>query len=80
MSDTTTLEVRQIVADVLGLELEQVGPLATAEEIEQWDSLRHLDVIMTLEQRFGLRLGPEQMAELGSIPAVVAVVEQVRGG
>ena len=32
-----------------------------------WDSLNHLRLVMTVEEEFGVRLDPDQVASIGSL-------------
>jgi acyl carrier protein len=39
-------------------------------EIEQWDSLGHLVLILQLEQEFGVQLSPEDIETMTSVRAI----------
>lgn len=51
-------DIRALVADVLERDAESIGPDATPEEVPEWDSVRHLTLILALEQRFGVDIDP----------------------
>lgn len=44
----------------------------TAADIEEWDSLMHVTLMVALEKEFGVRL---KVAEIGSLPNVGAMVD-----
>jgi acyl carrier protein len=78
MNETTADQVRQIVADVFGLDPSEVSLDASTESIAEWDSLRHLDVLLSLEQRFGVQISPELAGELRSVRAIVEALARLR--
>jgi acyl carrier protein len=72
-------EVRQVIADVFALGLGDVGPSTASRDIPDWDSVRHLDVVMALEQQFACSFSPEEMAEMTTVPAIAEMVRRKRG-
>lgn len=42
---------------------------------EKWDSLRHLNLIVELEEAFDLEFEPEEIAEMKSFEAIKKLIE-----
>lgn len=63
--------VRQIVSDVFAVPLGQVTPESTPDTIETWDSMAHLNLVLSLEQSFGITFNPDEIAELTSVRAII---------
>lgn len=63
-------EVRRLVAEVLRLPPEQVHEGLSFGDVAEWDSLGHMDLLMTLEERYGVPLDEELIARLISIDAI----------
>jgi citrate synthase len=63
-------EVRRLVAEVLHVPIEQVRDGLSFGDIPEWDSLGHMDLLMTLEERYGIPLDEELIARLISIEAI----------
>ena len=40
------------------------------ETIELWDSMGHMQLILAIEERFGMRIEPDDMFELTSVEAL----------
>ena len=73
--DADTLNaVREVVADVLGLRVELVTPDLTSEGHEAWDSVQHLNIVVALEERFGVELEPEDIDKMRSVRRIAGVV------
>ncbi len=68
--------VRRIAADVFGVPLEQVKPESSPDTIETWDSIQHLNLVLALEQEFGVQFTPEEIEQLLSVELVAALVEE----
>lgn len=60
----------QIFADTFGLPLEAIPPDASMENIAEWDSVAHINLVMSLEQEFGVRFSADEMIALNSLPAI----------
>jgi acyl carrier protein len=58
------LEIAKLVSDILG---ETVGIEGTRDTVPAWDSLRHVEVIFSFEEAYGLRLTESEMASLRSV-------------
>ncbi|MEZ5409922.1 MAG: acyl carrier protein [Acidimicrobiales bacterium] len=70
-----SVDVADVVAVItaeLGLGDGEVTADSTIDDVESWDSLGHLRVCMALEQRFGVTIPMEDIADLRSVPAIVA--------
>lgn len=63
-------QIRAIFHDVFGLPPEQFRPDLTAEDVESWDSVMHLTLLLTLEQKFGVSFDPEVGVKLTSVSAI----------
>jgi acyl carrier protein len=70
-----TERVQTILAEALQIPQEQVTPDLAFGDLPQWDSMGHMEVMMRLEEHFGLEINAETIAELVSIPAITARIE-----
>ena len=74
---TPVLErVSGMVADLFQLSPEAVGPQTSPDNVEAWDSLQHLNLVLTLEQEFGLQFTPEEIEQLLSVELIAALVAE----
>ena len=63
-----------IVATVFGAPLEEISAQTSHEDLEEWDSLNLINLMIALESEFGVTLEVEDAAELLSIEKIVAVL------
>jgi acyl carrier protein len=65
-----TGQVQTLLAEVFEVPIQQVTPELEFGDLPQWDSLGHMDLMMRLEERFGVEISTETIAELVSLPAI----------
>jgi len=71
-----TLErVRHVLAATFGLPAGRIPPDASTQTLPEWDSVGHVNLMMSLEQEFGLFLDVEDFARLTSIPRIVSFLD-----
>ena len=59
--------LRDILADTLEIDPKDVTPELNADSVEDWDSFRHLQLILALEGEYGVQFDPAQVAGLTSV-------------
>jgi acyl carrier protein len=60
----------QILADTLGLDASDIPADASMERMSAWDSVAHLNVVMSLEQEFGVSFSADEIISLNSLPLI----------
>jgi acyl carrier protein len=68
-------QVRGMASDLFGVPPDQISPTSSPASIDTWDSTAHLNFVLTLEERFGFQLSPEEMEKMQSIAEVTKLVE-----
>ena len=70
-----TQQVQVILAEAIQVPLEQISPDLAFGDLPEWDSLGHMEVMMLLEERFGIEINADTIAALISIPEICAHLE-----
>lgn len=68
-------KLREIMASTLEISANRLNENSTMDDIEEWDSLGHVHIMVALEQTFDLYMDAEDFAELDSIPAIIRYLE-----
>ena len=68
-------QIRTLASDIFGVPADQITPASTPETIETWDSIQHLNLVLALEEKFGLQLSPEEIEQMKSMADVIKLVE-----
>ncbi|MEP7340249.1 MAG: acyl carrier protein [Acidobacteriota bacterium] len=68
--------VRDILADIFNLSPDQISTSSSPDNIEGWDSLQHLNVVLALEKEFDLQFSPEEIEQMLSVELIVDLLEE----
>ncbi len=55
-----------------------VHTTTTADDIEEWDSLSHVNLVLQIEQEFGIRFALGEMQALKNVGDMLALIERKR--
>lgn len=69
-------KVQGIIADVLDLPDLHVTKETTAEEVEGWDSLNHINIVLSVEKQFGIKVGTAEIEELRNVGELVELIKK----
>ncbi len=64
-----------MASDLFGVPAEHINAASSPDTIEAWDSIQHLNLVLALEEKFGLQLSPEEMEQMKSIGEVTKLVQ-----
>lgn len=67
-------DLHNLFLDVL--EVDSIGDADSVDTIPNWDSVRHLNLMLAIEERFGVQWDAEQMMTLTSVAAVTEALGQ----
>ncbi len=70
MSQPLPASLRDLVADTLEIEPDEVTPELNTETAENWDSFRHLQLMLGVEGEYGIQFDPSAIAHLTSVAAI----------
>jgi len=71
--------IEQTVKGILSEEL-NIEPIKISSEFSQkdfisWDSLKHINIVISLEKKFKTEFEPEEISEMHSFSSIVKIVE-----
>jgi len=67
--------VKYLLADAIQVPPDLVTPDLAFGDLPQWDSLGHMEVMMRLEDEFGVSINADIIAELISVPEICKYLE-----
>ncbi|MEM6261844.1 MAG: acyl carrier protein [Bacteroidota bacterium] len=77
LTTTTTLDaLQEIFVDVLDEEDIVLTATTTADDIEEWDSLAHVQLIVAIERAFGIKFTATEIEAFTSVGDMVNTIEQ----
>jgi len=67
-------KLKKIMADIFEISIDQIDESATMENIELWDSLTHIKLMMGIEENFGIRLETEEIIKMTSFKDIKRIL------
>lgn len=71
-----TFQIQSLLADAIQVPLEMVTPDLAFGDLPQWDSLGHMEVMLKLEEQFGVAIDADRIARLISIPEICRFLQE----
>ena len=72
-----TDRIKSTMSIVFGVTLEDITEESSADNIENWDSLRHLNLILGLEEEFEVSIPDEEVGNLVNFKLIELVINDL---
>jgi acyl carrier protein len=78
MNEQVLNRVREIVSDVLQVDAGAITPDSSPENVASWDSVQSLNLVLALEDEYGLQFLPEEMDQMKTVGEIAQIVTAKR--
>lgn len=68
--------VLEIFSFVFNTDVNKLNITDTKEDIESWDSIGHLQLIMNIESEFGIKLNTEDVVSIDNVEKCIEVISK----
>jgi acyl carrier protein len=75
-----TFRVQSLLASTLRVPADLVTSELAFGDIPQWDSMGHMEVMMSLEERFSVEINDETIRDLVSVPIICQYIQEHNNG
>ncbi len=79
-NDEIRARARAVLVKALKADPETITDHASQTELSDWDSVRHMNVVLALENDFGIEFEDAELPTLTSLPLLVAAIEKHTAG
>jgi acyl carrier protein len=76
---TTLNKLNSVFCEVFDDEEMKITPEMTANDVDGWDSLSHVNLIIAVETRFGVRFSQKELMTLKKVGDLVNLVDRKIG-
>lgn len=76
MSKVLAEKLKEVMARVFNVGEEMITEDASPDTIETWDSLRHMNLVLALEEEFGVELTDDEVVEIISYKLIKIVLRE----
>jgi len=76
MAKQVEKQIKEVIASVLNVDAGEIGDDASPDNLGNWDSLAHMNIIVALEERFKIRFSDEQIVRMLNYKLIVIMVKE----
>lgn len=69
-------KIKEVIANVLNIKVEELTKDSSPETIEQWDSLKQMNIIIALEDAFEIEFDDEEIGDMNSIALITLIISE----
>ena len=66
--------LKKVFSDIFDLPLENIDDNLSPDTVDEWDSLNHSNLVVALEQEFGVSFSPDEIIEMMNFQLVNIIV------
>ncbi len=74
--DNLIERLNNVFRDVFDDDRISVNENTTSADIEDWDSLEHINLIGTVEDEFGMRFKMKEVSSMKNVGEMIAIIEE----
>ena len=75
MSSNIEEKIKFVMAAVFGVNVDEINDESSPHTIRSWDSMKHINLVVALEQEFGVELEDDEIEAMVSYPVVSATIQ-----
>jgi acyl carrier protein len=70
------VKILEVMSNVFEVELASLNVDSSIDNIENWDSIRHLNLILALEEEFNITIPDEEVGDLVNYKLIELIVNE----
>jgi acyl carrier protein len=71
-------KIKAILANLLNEDVSQIEDNASMEQLNNWDSLKNLHLIIAIEEEFEIELAEEEISRMVNLPTIFQIVTELK--
>ena len=68
--------VFKIVSQMMEVPVDQLNEKSSPDTVEKWDSLKHMNLILALEEEFGVQFSDGEIVDMLSVELIVLTIKE----
>jgi acyl carrier protein len=69
-------KLKNIISSILHVSAEKIDVDTSMDTIEKWDSLQHMNLVLALEDAFGISIPDDDAGNITSYPLIKLVINE----
>ena len=71
MQNEIFTSVAELISQTLGVSHDQITSELAYGDVPEWDSMGHMNLMLGLEEKFGIQITADNITNLVNIPAII---------
>ena len=71
--------LKTLMATVLGVSADSIDEATSMDTVASWDSIKHMNLVLAIEEEFGVTIPDEDAANITSYPLIKLVLAEQMG-
>ena len=67
--------IKQVIADVLMIELSEIDDKSSPNTIDKWDSMNQMNIVVALEEEFGIQISDDDVIEMLNVKLIQEIIK-----
>lgn len=68
-------KVKEIISEVFDITFDSVNENSVLASYEEWDSLSHMELIVTIEKKLKIEMSFEEIVSIKSVGDIIKIIE-----
>ena len=68
--------LKKIMSQVFDTPVESINKVSSPDTIDNWDSVNHINLVLALEQAFGISFEPDEIIELMNFELILIILKE----
>jgi acyl carrier protein len=77
MDDSIEIRIKNVMSAVFEIPVDQIKDNSSADTIESWDSLKHMNLVIALEEEFQFQFNDEQTREMLNYSLIYTIIKEM---
>lgn len=70
-------QIKEVLSAVIDVPLEEIVDDASMDDLEAWDSLAQMNLVIALEEEFDITIPDEEVGTMLSLPLILSVLDEI---
>ena len=70
--------IKKIMSDIFQVNLKDINENSSPDNIIQWDSIGHLNLITSIEEEFGIVIDEDQMLQMVNFKLIILIIKECK--
>ena len=80
MENNLENRIKNVMSAVFEIPAIKIGKESSPDNIESWDSLKHMNIVVALEEEFNVQFTDDEIIELISMKLIMVIIREKLSG